>query len=365
MTRTRGTGHVKRTSYRNRQGQRVQAKTFHFIYYNRRLQKHEHVYGFRSQAAAEKALRSKLAEQDKGVPVGADVERATFNDMRKLIEADYENNGRDSLDRLLLSLTHLEKWFGEDRATQITDERVELYKAGRLKEKAAPATVNRELSALKRMFRLARRRVPFPPEIVLLKERNVRAGFFEEPTFEAARAKLPAGAHQDAVSVTYVTGWRMPSEVLTRGWKHVDFDGGWLVLEPGEAKSEEPRRFPLDPDLRPILWRRWQETQALQRELGRVIPWVFYTVTTKVRRVRRLGSFYKTWHAACRAAGIAGRIPHDFRRTAFRNLRRRGVDVLTAMDLVGWKSIAMAKRYGSLKDETLLREGAAKRQAKR
>ena len=355
--RARGTGHVFQPTYRDRRGARVQAKTWAFTFYNRRRRKSETVYGFRTAAGAERALRAKLAAQDRGEPVGSDVERTTFADLAALIEADYVSNARDSLPRLKQSLAHLRKWFGDDRAPDITDGRVELYKAGRLKEGAKPATVNRELAALKRMFSLARKRVPFPPTITMLAERNVRRGFFEEAQFRAVLSKLPDYA-RPAAEVAYVTGWRLPSEVLTREWRHVDFVAGWLRLEPGEAKAERPRLFPLDPQLRPILEALRARTVALEREHGRVIPWVFYRVT-RAGRVRRLGSFYKVWHAACRAAGLPGRIPHDFRRTALRNLTRASVSLLVAMELVGWASFAMVKRYG-ITDEQLLREAAAK-----
>ena len=358
VTRARGTGRIFQPTYRDATGQRVKAKTWAFTYYNRRKRKSDSGYGFRSRVAAEKALRLVLAAQDRGELVGSDVERTTFADLAKWIRADYVNNGNDSLPRLNQSLAHLERWFGEDRASRITDERVELYKAARLEEKAKPATVNRELAALRRMFKLARRRVPFPPLITMLQERNVRRGFFEEEQFRAVLSQLPAYV-QPVAEVAYVTGWRVPSEVLTREWRHVDFAGGFLVLEPFEAKAEKPRRFPLDPQLRPILEQQRAAAKAHQRETGRMVPWVFFLITKKTKRVRRIKSFYKVWHSACLKAGIAGRIPHDFRRTAFRNLRRAGVDIMAAMELVGWSSFAMAKRYGDT-DEAMLKEATQK-----
>ena len=53
----------------------------------------------------------------------------------------------------------------------------------------------------------------------------------------------------------FVTGWRVKSEILTRQWHHVDFDAGWLRLEPGETKNGEDRMFPLTPQLRATLER--------------------------------------------------------------------------------------------------------------
>src|SRR6266704_6586197 len=52
-----------------------------------------------------------------------------------------------------------------------------------------------------------------------------------------------------------------------------------------------------------------------------------------------------TWARACREAGVPGRIPHDFRRTAVRNLERAGVSRSAAMKLTGHKTEAVYRRY--------------------
>jgi integrase len=72
-----------------------------------------------------------------------------------------------------------------------------------------------------------------------------------------------------------------------------------------------------------------------------------------------LHSFRKAWKTACRNAGLAGRIPHDFRRTAVRNLERAGVPRSTAMKMVGHKTESIYRRY-AIVDEAMLREGAEK-----
>jgi integrase len=69
--------------------------------------------------------------------------------------------------------------------------------------------------------------------------------------------------------------------------------------------------------------------------------------------------FRKAWKTACKAAGVPGRIPHDFRRTAVRNLQRAGVPQSVAMAMVGHKTVSIYRRY-SIVDESMLRDAADK-----
>ncbi len=54
-----------------------------------------------------------------------------------------------------------------------------------------------------------------------------------------------------------------------------------------------------------------------------------------------------------RLAGVAGRVPHDFRRTAVRNLERAGVPRKVAMAMVGHKTESVYRRYDIVTDSDL------------
>jgi len=130
--------------------------------------------------------------------------------------------------------------FAGSKTIDITTAAVERYKSLRPKDGAADAaTLNRELAALKRMFRLGMRRalVATTPYISLLPEHNGRKKFFALDRFREILKRLPAEYHA-LFEIAYITGWRLKSGLLTRQWRHVEFGGnGWLRLDPGEAKD--------------------------------------------------------------------------------------------------------------------------------
>jgi integrase len=142
---------------------------------------------------------------------------------------------RRSLDRVKAAVDHLTGFFTGWRAQAVSTDRILAYVRHRQQQEAANATINRELAALKRMFRLGERagKIVRRPFIDLLQEHNARTGFFEREECDAVLAHLPDDLRA-VFTVAYLTGWRVKSEILTRQWAHVDFQSGWLRLEPGD-----------------------------------------------------------------------------------------------------------------------------------
>ena len=148
--------------------------------------------------------------------------------------------------------------------------------------------------------------------------------------------------------------WRS-SEILGLRWTQVDLTAGVIRLEVGTTKNNEGRVLPFHvlPALRDLLIRQRDCTERQERERHVVIPWVFH------RRGKRIKSMNGAWSAACRKAACPGRLFHDLRRTAVRNLERAGVPRSIAMKITGHKTEAVYRRY-AIVNEADVAEGLEK-----
>jgi integrase len=318
-------------------------------------ERHFRTSGSKDRAVAAAMLREHVAHRDRGMPVLPDPRKVSVDALLDGLLAEYRTNGRRSLDRAELSRTHLLRYFGGRSAAGVTGADITFYADLRLKEKAAPATVNRELAALRRAYRLAVRQglLLLVPSISTLREDNVRTGFLDPDQVEAVCAALKRReVEADLVRFCYHTGWRSKSEAFTLTWAQVDWAGGLVRLEPGTTKNREGRAFPITPALRAVLERRLEFTRRCERTQGRIIPWVFHRKGQPIRSMKR------SWWEACRKAGVPGRVLHDLRRSAVRNLERAGVSRSVAMKMTGHKTESVYRRYAIVSESDVRGAGA-------
>jgi integrase len=181
------------------------------------------------------------------------------------------------------------------------------------------------------------------PVIRKLKENGPRQGFFEREQYEAVRRRLRPDL-QVAVAIAYAFGWRMQSEVLCLERRQLDLDAGTLRLDPGTTKNDDGRLVYLPPDVKAQLAAQVERVRGLERQTGRIIPYLFPHLRGRHRGQRRR-DFRKAWAKACEKAGVAGRLRHDLRRTAVRNMVNAGVSERVAMTVTGHKTRAVFDRY--------------------
>jgi len=325
---------------------------------------------------ADKLLKKREGEIAEGKLPGIYFDKVTFDELAEDFLTDYRINGRDTINKAERSVKYLKEAFGGMRATDITTAKVKAYIDDRMNKGLSNASINRELAALKRMFHLAAECTPpkvnLIPHIPMLKESNVRKGFFEYGEYLALRDALPEEV-KSIVTFAYHSGWRK-SEILGLTWDNVDIKEGIVTLNPGETKNEEGRTLYLNEELQ-----KEMQTLLSKRHLG--CPYVFHRDGEPVK------DFRGSWDSACIKVGlfeilkdgqgkpvvikdtkgnkevvkVPTKIFHDFRRTAIRDMVRAGVSERVAMRISGHKTRSVFDRYNIVSDQDL-KEAAKKKQ---
>jgi integrase len=270
------------------------------------------------------------------------------------VVADYRDKGRATLQDLTIVVRkHLEPAFAGVTADRLSTPEINAYVRRRLKEGVENSTVNRELSALKRAFRLGYAHFPPKvdriPHIELLPEDNVRTGFLQPDQYERLKLELPP-YFRTLFVVAYHVGSRK-GELLGLLWPQVelDTDPPTITLWSGTTKNRKGRTLPVYGDIIDEL----QEQSRVHRESFPNCAFVFH------HEGKPLLEFYKTWRSACKRAGVEGLLFHDLRRSAVRNLTRAGVPRPQAMAITGHRTESVYARY-DIVDFQDLKDAAAK-----
>jgi integrase len=347
-------GSIYRRKWKDKDGITREGEILWLKYYDRNGKPIRESTGSTKDSDAKRLLKRREGEISSGKLPGIYFDRVKFDELAEDFLSDYRINGKDVV-RAKLSIKHLKPEFEGMRVTAITTPKIKSFIERRLAEGAANATINRELAALKRMLNIGAKQTPprvdKVPYIPMLKENNVRKGFFEHDQFLALRDAMPEHL-KGFVTFGYKVGWRI-SEISNLTWSQVDLKQGIVRLEAGETKNHEARTVYLDDELQEI----FGQQRKLRKKMGTALPYVFLN-QDGVDRVKR---FDKAWRTACKKAKIGVRLFHDFRRTAVRNMVRAGVPERVAMMISGHKTRAVFDRYNIVSDADL--RLAAQRQA--
>jgi integrase len=296
---------------------------------------------------AKKLLARREGDIAKGKIPGVQFEKIMFEDLAEGFLRDYKINQKKSMLKAERSVNHLKKSFENVRVTQITTPRINAFIEDRLSEGMANATINRELAALKRMLNLGARQTPpivdKVPHIPMLEENNVRTGFFEYDEFLALRDALPKYL-KGVVTFAYKSGWRV-TEITGLKWSNVDLKKRVVCLDIGTTKNKEGRTMYLDEELMQV----FLDQREQQKNAGQIIPYVFTNSFGK----DKVRNFRHAWKSSCEKAGMPGRLFHDFRRTAVRNMVRSGIPERVAMMISGHKTRSVFERYNIVSEDDL------------
>ncbi len=285
--------------------------------------------GTANKREAEKFLALRTAEVERGEY--ARPTRITLAELGRQY-MDYAKANKRSWLRDSQILEHLNGAFGNTLLPDITALPIERYKLARL-QAVSPATVNRELAGLKRLFNLAeqwglyRGRNPVKG-VRFLDENNLKLRTLSEGE-ERALLSCCSPYLQDLVTFAINTGLRL-GEILNLTWEEVDVENGILTLL--VRKSRRMLEVPLNDKALSVV-KGWHGIRKCDV--------VFYNPETG-------GQWKDLWlglKKACRKAGLADVTWHTFRHTFASRLNGSGTDLVTVKELLGHADIKTTMRY--------------------
>lgn len=237
----------------------------------------------------------------------------------------------------------LKSHFKALKLSEITSDRIELFKQARLKKGTGPATINRSLAVLRRMMRLAERqrlivRSPFT-EVEFLEERSQR----RQPhilTWEEERKLLHKALPmlKTLIVLLLETGLRIGREALPLKWEDVDLLSGSIMVR--ESKTLAGRRvIPLSKDCKAELL-RWRSVAG-----PAVSPYVFPNLANPGAHLKGVR---KPWVKALKNAGITYFPIYNLRATFASRLSAAGASDNMVAGMLGHSSPSIVNTYAKV-----------------
>ncbi|MBN1481464.1 site-specific integrase [candidate division KSB1 bacterium] len=235
-----------------------------------------------------------------------------------------------------LSVRTLTPFFRGRTLKRISAGDIEDYISKRLAEGRAPATVNRELTCLKRMYNLAIKwkEATYNPvnDVDFLEEPPGRTRYLSEE--EAQRLIDSAIDHLKPIIITALnTGMRL-GEILNLKWQQVHIE---RVLDPyievENTKNNKKRNIPLNDDMVVLL------DSIAHKEDDFVFHGLFGDPVKYIK---------VPWRTALKRANIKDFRFHDLRHTFASHFIMKGGDAMTLKEILGHSSLKMVERYTHL-----------------
>lgn len=279
--------------------------------------------------------------------------------------------GKKAAWRQKMAWKHLKGKFEKIRPEQVTTASLIDYQEARKADGASNATINRELSALSAAIVYAAKmtveggkplleRVPIFP--AKLKESAPRKGFITDTQYATLAANCKPLWLRALIAIAYSFGFRK-GELLNLKVRQADFFDRWLDLEAGTTKNDDARKVQMTAEvfelLRACASEKNPDDFLFTREDG-----------TPVSDPR------EEWYVLCVASGFGQWIPakrkngkdflayrglnlHDFRRSAIRNMTRRGIPQTVSMRISGHRTAEVWRHY-NITDEADLVDATRK-----
>ena len=247
--------------------------------------------------------------------------------------------------------------------TAVATRDIERFRARRLEQGMAAATVNRELRAMKRLFNLAIPRGYLadgtnPVESVQpLKVGRKRPAYCSAPDFRSLADRAPDAMWQTVLVLIYTTGIRL-REAMNLTWSDIDFAAGIVHVTRKPAKAYVQAWTPKDHELRSIplseqavkLLSSWQTTAPVGCPYVFMEPdrWDYYRQRVDARAWKGeqdlVNNVLRRFKTLCKRAGIGPYTIHDLRRSCITNWAKQ-LPIHVVQQLAGHSDIKTTQEY--------------------
>ena len=249
------------------------------------------------------------------------------------------------------ALGHVSRLLGSKLVVDINEAAVLGYQENRLREKAAPKSINEEVRFLLKMLgdpgNVIRAHLKKKKQLKLTVHKRIGKAFDAEESHSLeASARKPHSPHMYPAYMLARNGGLRDTEIKTLTWGQINLAA--KTVQVGRAKSEagEGRIVPLNCEVHEALLihrARYQKKFGESREEWYVFPWGKPRPSDPTRYIT---SFKKAWNTMWTKAKVKGR-SHDNRHTLITELAESRAGDETIMEIAGHVDRQMLRHYNS------------------
>ncbi|GGG89668.1 site-specific integrase [Silvibacterium dinghuense] len=252
------------------------------------------------------------------------------------------------------ALGHVSRLLGRSMAVDINEAAVLRYQEDRLREKAAPKSINEEVRFLLKMIGspagdLIRSSLKEKKLLKLALPKRIGKAFdSEESQSLEAKAKKSRSPHMYAAYMLARNGGLRDTEIKTLKWPQIDFEARTVKVGRAKTKAGENRIVPLNDEVYEALakHREWhiKKFGEIQEEWY-VFPWGRPYPSDPTQHIT---SFKTAWKTVKKNADVKGRW-HDNRHTLITELAEAGAGDETIMQIAGHIDHQMLTHYSHIR----------------
>ena len=251
------------------------------------------------------------------------------------------------------AIGHLTRLLGARMIVDADETMVLEYQEQRLREKAAPKSINEEVGFLLRLLgergELIRARLRKQKSLKLKGSKPIAKAYSAEEKQKLVEASREARspAIYPALMLALNAGLRN-GEIRHLRWNQVDLKKQFLTVGRSKTEAGEGRTIPLNAALLEAM-RHHAEWYTLR--FGKIEPdWYLFPFgrANHLDPTRPITTIKTAWANARERAGVTGRL-HDSRHTLITELAESGAGDQTIMDIAGHVSRQMLKHYSHIR----------------